>query len=66
MVLRTIWLIKAQTEVGIEAFYVGADNLEDALILAAERGYDGDGVEAKEIPNKWGVQLGEWRSAISR
>ena len=34
------------------------------MIMAAERGYDGDSVTAKEIPNKFGIQLGDWRSAI--
>lgn len=64
MRLRTIWLVQAQTDNGLEAFYVGVDSAEDALIMAAERGYDGDSVTAKEIPNKFGVQLGDWRSAI--
>jgi hypothetical protein len=62
--MKTIWLVKAQSDVGIEAFYVGAVNREEALIMAAERGYDGDTVEAKEIPNKFGIQSGDWRSAL--
>lgn len=64
MLLRTIWLVKAETESGTEAFYVGVDTEEDALVMAAERGYDGDGVTAKQIPNKFGIQLGDWQSAI--
>jgi len=64
MKLRTIWFVQAETDHGLEAYYVGVDTREDALIMAAERGYDGDAVTAKEIPNKFGIQLGEWRSAI--
>ena len=64
MKLRTIWPVENKTEIGIEAYYVGADNQEDALVMAAERGYDGESVTARELPNKFGVQLGEWRSAV--
>lgn len=62
--MKTVWLIKATTDIGIEAFYVGAANREEALLIAAERGYEGDQIEAKEIPNKFGIELGEWRSAL--
>ena len=62
--MKTIWLVKAQTDLGIEPFFVGASSREEALIMAAARGYDGDAVEAKEVPNKFGIQPGDWRSAL--
>ena len=62
--MKTIWLIKATTEVGDEAYFVGATCREDALLMAAEHDLTGDGVTAKEIPNKFGIQPGDWRSAV--
>lgn len=62
--MKTIWLVKSETEAGIEAFYAGAYSREDALLMAAERDHTGDGVTAKEIPNKFGIQPGDWRSAV--
>lgn len=59
-----IWLVTARSDIGIEAFYVGAESRVEALVMAAEHGYDGEMVTAKEIPNKFGVQPGDWRSAI--
>lgn len=59
-----IWLVTAKTEVGVEKYFAGAESLEDALLMAAQRGFTGDAVRAKEGPNKFGVQRGEWRSAV--
>ncbi|WP_374530584.1 hypothetical protein [Novosphingobium sp.] len=62
--MKTIWLVKIATEIGVEAYYAGAASREDALLMAAERDLTGDAVTATEIPNKFGIQPGEWRSAV--
>ena len=61
--MRTIWFVKSTTDVGDEAYYVGASSREEALLMAAARDHLGSDVTAKEIPNKFGIQPGEWRSA---
>lgn len=62
--MKMIYLIKAKTSLGDEYFWAGAENEVDALLMAAQRDYSGENVSAKQVPNKVGVQLGEWKRAI--
>lgn len=62
--MKMIWRIAFESQIGKESYNVGAESREDALVMAAERGHTGDGVAADKIPNNFGIQPGEWRSAI--
>ena len=62
--MNVIWLVNIKTDIGLEAYYAGAESQTDALLMAAKHGYAGDAVNVKQIPNKFGIQPYEWRSAI--
>lgn len=54
-------MVKVETALGVEWFYAGAHDRAEALIMAANAGHEGDQIETKEIPNRFGVQPGEFR-----
>jgi hypothetical protein len=56
-------MVIVETTTGKEYYYAGAENDAVALLLAARAGHEGDAVTVKMIPNKFGVQAGEFRRA---
>lgn len=45
--MNVIWLVNIKTDIGLEAYYAGAESQTDALLMAAKHGYTGDAVNVK-------------------
>jgi hypothetical protein len=59
--MKTVFTVSVISNIGVEWFYAGAETKSEALEMAAARGYVGDGVDAKMVPNREAVQPDEWR-----
>jgi hypothetical protein len=58
-----ISMVKVHDDVGEQWYYAGTDQTITAMEMALERGHESESVEVKQIPNKFGIQFGEWRQA---
>lgn len=60
---KVISMIKVNDELGEHWYYAGTDNNYDAEQIALTQGHKAEAVTIKQIPNKFGIQHGEWRQA---
>jgi hypothetical protein len=63
--MQMIWTVKVPSELGgDEWYYAGAESKEEALAMAIKRGIEHPDIEAKQVLNRFGIQRGDFRSAI--
>ena len=56
-------MVRVTNSFGVSLFYAGVSNRAEAFLMAARHGYEADEVGVQEVPNKFGIQPGEWRQA---
>jgi hypothetical protein len=61
---KVISMVKIHDAVGEQWYYAGTDQTVTAIEMALGRGHESENLTIKQIPNKFGIQFGEWRQAV--
>lgn len=60
---NVICLIRVSDSLGEHWYYAGTPDVEEASIMAIERGFEPNTFTVKAGPNKFGIQHDEWKQA---